>query len=146
VGLAVGEVAPARARQLRLLAVVLLVLGALGWLAFAAATEEPWLEALIEVTVWAAVALLGWRAPLLAALLLFLGAAFGALEALMVFLADSLSQIGSNHADVGPGEFWMLFGWWTVLPVAAALLFIAAYRERLRSTSGSAGRGGSEDG
>jgi len=114
--------------RLRLLGAGLVVLGGVGWIALAATTDEPWSEAFVIAGIWIAVALLGWQAPLIAALLLFLGAVFGALGALLLTLAHGLEQIDVTNAHDNSGEFWGYLGWWTVLPLVAALLFVADAR------------------
>ena len=77
----------------KLVAIGLVMLGGLGWLLLAATTDEPWPDALIMAAIWIGVALIGWEAPLIAALFLFLGAFIGTLLAFLVFIFDTLNQI-----------------------------------------------------
>ena len=112
-----------------LLAVAPLAVGALGWLVLAATTDEPWSDALIEAGVWTAVAVLGWFWPIAGAVLLVVAAAFGFFLALLVTFAESLMALGHKHSDVA-AWFWIYLGWWFVLPLLSAFLFLEARRER----------------
>jgi hypothetical protein len=116
-------------RRLKLLAVAPLVVGVVGWLVLSSTTDEPWSEALIEVGVWSAVALLAWFWPLAGAILLVVGAAFGFFLALLVTLVEGLMALGQKHSDAGRW-FWLYVGWWCVLPLVSAFLFLEARRDR----------------
>jgi hypothetical protein len=107
------------------------MLGGLGWLLLAATTDEPWPDALIMAAIWIGVALIGWEAPLIAALFLFLGAFIGTLLAFLVFIFDTLNQIDVKNGRDTRGEFWGYLGSWGVLPLVAAFRFIADVRRRL---------------
>jgi NADH:ubiquinone oxidoreductase subunit 6 (subunit J) len=74
--------------------------------------------------LWGAVAVIAWVWPLLGALLLIVGAVFGALLAIVVALVVGFEK------DSGPSWFLPLFAWWAVLPVASALLSVSVYRQR----------------
>jgi NADH:ubiquinone oxidoreductase subunit 6 (subunit J) len=74
--------------------------------------------------LWGAVAVIAWVWPLLGALLLIVGAVFGALLAIVVALVVGFEK------DSRPSWFLPLFAWWAVLPVASALLSVSVYRQR----------------
>jgi hypothetical protein len=120
----------APAGWLKLIALAPLVVGALAWIVLADTTDEPWSEALEFAGVWAAVAFVAWCSPILGALLLVVGAVLGALFALIMFFVESLLALGNPHSKVGPWLFWLLFGWWAVLPLVAAVLFVAIHGKR----------------
>jgi hypothetical protein len=61
--------------------------------------------------------------------LLVVGAAFGFFLALLVSFAGSLMALDKKHSDVATW-FWIYFGWWFLLPLVSAFLFLEARRER----------------
>jgi hypothetical protein len=103
---------------MELLALGLVMAGALG---SALVVTTNLHDAEIVGGVWAAIGVVGWWLPLLAALLLLLGALVG----LTAAFAASLTAYYMGGPTFGECFFWEF-----LLPVAGALLFIAAYRQR----------------
>lgn len=51
------------------------------------------------------------------------GAGVGFVLALAVGFDQELTQLGRKHPESAAPVFWTAFGWWSALPLAAALLF-----------------------
>lgn len=103
---------------LQLLALALVAVGVLGSIFIVATSGE---DAEIEGGAWALIAVVGWWLPLLAAALLLVLALLGLMMAFVqAFLA---------YYDGGPSFGQCLLGEF-LLPVVAALVFVAAYRQR----------------
>src|SRR5919201_2800012 len=91
-------------REAKLAAETVVVGGALSFVVATVAGSSwgfGWIELLVAVTVWLSVAVVGWRAPMLAAYAMIVVAVWGFLLAFAVALGQGISEIGSKqkHAD-----------------------------------------------
>lgn len=78
-------------------------------------------DAEIVSGIWAVVGLIGWWLPLLAATILIVGAVVGLFVAFVAAFTEYY---------LGGPSFGQCFFWEFLLPVATALLFVGAYRQR----------------
>jgi hypothetical protein len=125
-------------REAKLAAETVVVGGALSFVVATVAGSSwgfGWIELLVAVTVWLSVAVVGWRAPMLAAYAMIVVAVWGFLLAFAVALGQGISEIGSKqqHAD---HVFGVAFAWWVLLPTLASVLFLGAEWEADQRTQG----------
>jgi hypothetical protein len=114
------EGAPDRRYQppARLLALGFVAAGVLGSVLVVTRTHG---DAEVVGGIWAVIGLIGWWLPLLAAALLLIGALAG-------LTAAFVTAITAYY--VGGPTFGECFFWEFLLPIATALLFVGAYRQR----------------
>ena len=119
--------------RLKLAAAGVLAGGGIGWVVFSTPSDDSWSFTLVFVGFWAVAGLIGWYAPRVGAIMLMAGASVGFILALVLAFTQELTQLGRKHPESAAPVFWTAFGWWSALPLAAALLFfLSADRENDR--------------